>query len=256
MEYFIWVIVAILVTWFFVISFRKLRKPPFILNREHESILEAKVPFYRELGPEEKKEFSRRLQHFLSTTRITGVKTRVEDLDRILICASAIIPIFRFPNWKYTNLGEVLLYPDSFSDDFRQSGPERNLLGIVGTGPLQRVMVLSKQELMNGFDPESGKSNTALHEFVHLVDKTDGATDGVPEAIMNRAYVLPWLKLMHQKIREIEEGNSDINPYGATNESEFLAVAAEYFFKHPELLRENHPELYAMLEKIFMPGGE
>ena len=54
-----------------------------------------------------------------------------------------------------------------------------------------------------------------------------------------------------QKIDEIYKGKSDINPYGATNKSEFFAVISEYFFERPKLLQDKHPELYGYLEKIF-----
>jgi Mlc titration factor MtfA (ptsG expression regulator) len=39
--------------------------------------------------------------------------------------------------------------------------------------------------------------------------------------------------------------------YGATNEIEFFAVISEYFFKQPELLKANHPELYEILGRIY-----
>ena len=58
---------------------------------------------------------------------------------------------------------------------------------------------------------------------------------------------------MQEKIKEIIDDRSDINPYGATNEAEFFAVVSEYFFERPELLKEKHPELYELLLKIFHP---
>jgi Mlc titration factor MtfA (ptsG expression regulator) len=93
--------------------------------------------------------------------------------------------------------------------------------------------------------------NTAIHEFVHLLDKSDGATDGIPESLMAHEYTVPWLKMMHREMRRIEEGKSDINPYALTNEAEFLAVAAEYFFEKPEKFQHMHPELYQMLSLVF-----
>lgn len=56
---------------------------------------------------------------------------------------------------------------------------------------------------------------------------------------------------MHKNIKEIRADKSDINPYATTNQQEFFAVAAEYFFERPQLMKEKHPELYEMLEKIF-----
>jgi Mlc titration factor MtfA (ptsG expression regulator) len=221
------------------------------LDDESRALLREHVVFYTELDDAQKAIFETRMLHFLNTTRITGVNTVVEQLDRILIGASAIIPIFGFADWEYMNLNEVLLYPDSFSHDFAQQGDERTILGIVGDGPYQNIMILSKHELRQGFLNKTGKNNTAIHEFVHLVDKTDGAVDGLPESLMAKQYVLPWLNLMQKKMQEIVSNESDINPYGATKQAEFFAVVSEYFFEQPDLLQEKHPDLYMLLTKIF-----
>lgn len=218
---------------------------------EQRVLLKEYVAFYNQLNEPKQVEFENRMQHFLKSTRITGVNTDVEELDKVLVAASAIIPIFGFPDWEYINLNEVLLYPDSFNEQFAQEGDERTTLGVVGDGPYQNIMILSKHELRQGFLNKTGKNNTAIHEFVHLIDKTDGAVDGIPEFLVERQYVIPWLNLMHGKIKDIMMDKSDINPYGATNEAEFFAVASEYFFERPDLLHEKHPELYELLTKIF-----
>ena len=201
--------------------FSKKKRPivnPDPIDNDEKTILKEYVAFYNELDDVKKVEFENRMQHFLSATRITGVNTEVETLDKILVAASAIIPIFGFHDWEYINLNEVLLYPDSFNEKFAQEGDERTTLGIVGDGPFQNIMILSKHELRQGFINKSGKNNTAIHEFVHLIDKTDGAVDGLPEFLVSKQYVLPWLNLMRRKINEIRNDESDINPYGATNE--------------------------------------
>lgn len=216
-------------------------------------ILAEQVPFYQQLNEFKQKEFEDRVQQFLAQVKITGIKTTVEDIDRMLIAASAVIPIFNFPGWEYVNLHEVLLYPDSFDHEFEQQGGGRNILGMVGNGSLNHVMILSRHELRQAFNNKTGKTNAAIHEFVHLVDKTDGTINGVPQFILEQKYIMPWLQLMHREITMIRENRSDIDPYGATNEAEFFAVVSEYFFERPDLLQQKHPELYELLVKIFMP---
>ena len=214
-------------------------------------ILQEEVPFYQQLNAQQQASFQERLQQFLAGVKITGVKTEVEDIDRVLIAASAIIPIFNFEGWRYVNLHEILLYPDSFSHDFEQQGNGRDILGMVGSGSMNNIMILSQYELRQAFSNKTGKSNTAIHEFAHLVDKTDGSIDGIPNFILSKQYLRPWLQRMQEEITLIKNDNSDINPYGASNEAEFFAVVSEYFFERPELLQEKHPELYELLKKIF-----
>lgn len=250
------ILVIFVLAIFYMVTFLKKKKvkvtepvPALLKN-----ILLQEVPFYQQLSENRQKQFEERVAHFLTQVKITGVKTVVEDLDRVLIAASAIIPIFNFPGWEYPNLNEVLLYPDSFDHEFEQQGEGRNILGMVGSGALNQVMILSQFELRQSFLNETGKNNTAIHEFVHLIDKTDGEIDGLPESLLHKQYIKPWLQLMQEKIKEIINDQSDIDPYGATNEAEFFAVVSEYFFERPELLKDNHPELYELLLKVFHPA--
>ena len=241
----------------FIFLFKMKKKPTVTVTSveptadSYKQILSEQVPFYQQLDDTRKTEFENRVQQFLSQVKITGVNTVVEDLDKVLIAASAVIPIFNFPGWEYIHLHEVLLYPDSFNHEFEQQGNSRDVLGMVGSGALNHVMILSQHQLRQAFINKTGKDNTAIHEFVHLVDKTDGDIDGIPAFILEKKYIQPWLQLMQHEIKLINENESDINPYGATNEAEFFAVVSEYFFERPKLLKEKHPELYELLEKIF-----
>lgn len=214
-------------------------------------ILTKKVAFYNTLSPDEKTRFEFKIQEFLLNYRITGIQVEVELIDQLLIASSAVIPIFQFPKWRYTNLFEILLYPAMFNESFETTGPGRNILGMVGTGYMEGKMILSKPALHHGFDNDSDKKNTALHEFIHLIDKSDGVIDGIPSLLLERPYVIPWLELINEKIEEIYNRKSDINPYGGTNKIEFFAVASEYFFERPKLLAKKHPELYQLLVEIF-----
>ncbi len=224
------------------------------LNNNLKQLLAEHVSYYQKLDATGKVKFESMVAAFIQNIRIEGVGLEVTDLDRVLVAASGVIPVFGYQEWKYTNLTNVILYPDAFNNDFQFEGEDdgsRNMLGMVGSGYMNGQMLLSRASLIKGFSASSGKQNTGIHEFVHLLDKADGATDGVPEHLLGHDYATPWLKMMHQEMNRIEKGNSDINPYGTTNEAEFLAVASEYFFEKPEQLQNKHPDLYRQLSRIF-----
>lgn len=222
------------------------------LPENFRKLLEEHVAFYRSLNQESKLRFEEMIKDFLSYVSIEGVNTTVEDLDKLLVASSAVIPIFGFNNWHYYNLTTVLLFEDAFTaDKFSTTDKERNTLGMVGTGAMQQMMILSKPALRLGFKNETDKNNTGIHEFVHLLDKADGETDGIPEQLLQKQYSIPWLNHMNSAIAEIKKGKSDINIYGATSKTEFFAVAAEYFFERPDLLQQKHPELFDLLEQTF-----
>jgi len=247
--------VTLLIVIVILIAF-KIRTPKiiFILPENYKDLLNDYVKFYRELDEDGKEKFEKRIEQFLSAVQITGVNAEVEDIDRLLIAAGAIIPVYGIPDWQYINLHEILLYPGTFNADFEQHGTDRSIAGMVGTGPLQHVMVITKWQLRQGFINNNDSRNTAIHEFVHLIDKMDGTVDGVPEIILERKYTAQWKSMMEATIHQMKTYGSDIDMYGATNHAEFFAVISEYFFEQPELLKANHPELYEMLMRIYKTG--
>jgi len=220
-------------------------------SNDWRKILTDKVGFYEDLPSKEKERFEQEILNFLGKIAITGVEMEIDDTDRLLVAASAVIPLFGFPQLRYRNLSEVLLYKGTFNADYQTGGEARNVLGQVGPGNMNRLMILSLPALHAGFENEKSKNNVGIHEFVHLIDKADGGTDGIPESLMQKQYVLPWLHLVRSETERIKQDESDINPYAATNEAEFLSVASEYFFSRPELFEEKHPELYALMTKIY-----
>jgi len=237
----------------------KKKKKEFLLKEvvvpEHwHKILNKKILFYQKLSADEQKVFCTKMARFLEKTTIEAIHFKIEELDTLLIAASAIIPVFRFTNWHYTNLTTVLIYPDYFDEElqFDKKTKDRNIGGLVGTGRFEGQMILSRKALYLGFSNKTDKGNTAIHEFIHLLDKSDGVIDGIPAILLDKQYIIPWMQLVHQKMEEINKNTSDIRNYGGTSEIEFLAVAGEYFFERPKLLKRKHPELYKMLSACFM----
>jgi Mlc titration factor MtfA (ptsG expression regulator) len=218
-------IALFLVVLLVLLAFQPRRKKQFALPGNYRELLEQYVHFYAQLSEQRKKHFEERMLK--------------------------IIPVFNIWDWEYVYLKEILVYPGNFNIDFDQYGMERHVLGMVGTGAMQNVMIISKWELRESFINRQNKRNTAIHEFIHLVDKMDGTVDGVPEILLERTHVEQWKQLLQSAIEKIQRGESDIDPYAATNAGECFAVCAEYFFEQPEEFRHHHPELCRWMEKIF-----
>ena len=216
-----------------------------------KTILNEKIVFYSSLSIHEKELFEFKIQEFLANIKIIGVDTDINITDKLLVASSAIIPIFKFENWIYPNIEEIIIYPDRFNHQFERSGKGRNILGMVGTHYMDGKMILSKKALHLGFENETDKRNTAIHEFVHLIDKVDGSIDGIPEVLLQKQYILPWIELIKQKLEELQTNKSDIDAYAGLNPAEFYAVVSEYFFERPKLLSQKHPQLYRILKQMF-----
>jgi len=241
----------------------RMRRRVAILSRpfagEWDRILTERVAFYTALKEGDRDRFRKMVSVFLGETRITGINVEVDDECRLLVAASAIIPVFGFPVWEYSMLREVLIYPHRFDGDDGLSGEDANTLGMVGgTGSaINGLMILSKPDLYRGFEQHGDRHNVGIHEFAHLVDKADGAIDGIP-AGMPRECIGPWVRLVREELDSRRDatgkrrhGGTDIPEYAYTNEQEFLAVTTEYFFESPENLAERHPEIYNLLHRAF-----
>ena len=229
---------------------RRLRIMKLPFPASWEQVLQSHVAFFQSLPDHEKERFRQLVKVFLDEVRITGIRTEVDDTIRVLVAASAVIPIFGFHDWEYHRLGEVLVYPNSFGEKYQSTGnADENILGMVGLKHLRGVMILSKPSLLGGFDCLSSKDNVGIHEFTHLVEQEE-VEHGLPPEIPWQT-VKHWVQYVQQELSHPPRNRSYINSYAYTNEHEFFAVLAEYFFKSPDLLQKKDPQLYAMLRKMF-----
>jgi len=225
---------------------KKIASAPF--PEEWRAILSELVLFYRMLGEDERHYFEKKVQIFLAEKIITGIGTEIDDSTRLLIASAAIIPVFKIEDWEYDTLGEILVYPDRFDENYNFKSGDRDVLGMV----VQHTssLIISKKELFKGFMCMEG-GNTAIHEFIHKIDEEDGDIDGLPVLMLNKNEISEWKRIRSSEMEKLESGRSDLDSYALTGESEFLAVAGEYFFEHPEKMKERNPELYNILKTIF-----
>lgn len=223
-----------------------------IWQNDWSLFLQKNVSFYCRLSDSDKTCFEQRCILFWQSTKIEGSQdVEVTDKDKLLVAASAIIPVWSFTDWHYFNIKSVILLPGLFNENYQYGMPDSRISGMVGTGAMAGKMALSKPDLHHGFSNEADKKNVGIHEFVHLIDMADGQTDGFPERVTQYEYCAPWFEFVHHKINEIDDGNSNINDYGATNSAEFFAVTSEYFFERPKMLKRKHPKLYEYLSAFY-----
>ena len=123
--------------------FQPKRKDVFSWPENYRDLLNDYVVFYSRLNEAGKKQFEEKFEKYLSAIRITGANAAVEDLDRVLIGAAAVIPAFSIPDWEYINLREVLVYPGHFNTEFEQHGHDRTVSGMVGASGLGLPMPLA-----------------------------------------------------------------------------------------------------------------
>jgi Mlc titration factor MtfA (ptsG expression regulator) len=215
-----------------------------------ESILQTHVAFFRALDGAGQTRFRHLVQIFLDEVRVTGIRTEVDDTVRVLVAASAVIPIFGFHDWSYHRLHEVLIYPDSFDDAYRtDGGKQETILGMAGLHHLSGVMILSKPALLAGFDHPSRHHHLGVHEFAHLVER-ETRDYGIPPEVPWMA-VRQWMRFVAKELDHPSRHRARLDTYAYTNEHEFFAVLSEYFFTSPASLERRDPALYALMRDLF-----
>jgi hypothetical protein len=185
------------------------------------------------------------LRIFVAEKRITGVGVEVTDELRLLVGASAVTLSLGWPDYEWDQVTEVLLYPQDFDRDY---GFEREELS--GEAHPWGTVILSVPALLESFEDPDDAYHVGIHEFAHLLDVDQTQFHGIPMGLDPRRHA-EWLELVEKESERLRRGKSVLDPYGAEDAVEFLAVAVEAFFEAPLALRQRHRELYAMLAEYF-----
>jgi MtfA peptidase len=215
-----------------------------------EQTLRSHVRFFEALSDRKKARFRDMVKVFLDEVRITGVRTEVDDTIRVLVAASAVIPVFGFDDWEYHRLRAVLVYPTEFGEDYQTPRePGASILGLAGVEHNAGHVILSKPHLLAGFDNPNVPYQVGVHEFTHVVEDEEAHRGLPPEVPLH--VVQRWVEFVARELAHPRANRVYVREYAYTNPREFFAVLAEYFFKSPEVVREKDPKLYQLLRKMF-----
>lgn len=247
------VISIIAALWFWRINTRKKspRKAKVQLSVNDKHWMKDHISFYKRLNKQDKIIFEDRVGIFIADVIITEIgKEKPEKETCIYVAASAVIAFWGLPYYNYGNLREVLVYPSNFDMD-----NSLNKRGIVNGkvhhgGLMNNTMILSLPALETGFQIDNDKKNVGIHEFSHLLDKSDGVIDGIPEYLGEEDKKI-WVGLMKEAMDNIKANKSSIPAYGGTSEAEFFAVVTTYYKECPSLLKIKNRPLFEFLDEYF-----
>ena len=177
-----------------------------------------------------------------------------EPMRQLVAFQAAILVLHRGPA-AYRPLHAVLLYPDEFvvaQRDEDESGVVHEGEQVLSGQTVDTdCIVLSWVDVQQACHHDDGY-NVVLHEFAHLLDHVAGGQlsrrDGDPDG--------GWHDVMEAEYRRLcEQVDADeatlIDPYGSQDPAEFFAVCTETFFGLPQELRRQHPQLYALLQRLY-----
>lgn len=210
-------------------------------------ILAGQVPFYRGLGEEERRRLEDRIKVFVYTKSFSSPnQLAVTEEMKVVVAATACRLTMNMPWEDYAQVRRVSVRAGEFTG--------RSGKAVIGRGGRWKVVV-SWPDLVAGLaEPDDG-DNVGYHEFAHALDGADGDLDGEAPGPVSDIYQV-WTEVMSSGREEVvcalrENIDSPIDGYAAKSDSEFFAVATEWFFERPDELRERLPAVYDVLSRFY-----
>lgn len=220
----------------------------------------VRYPFLQRRDPADAAELRRLTSLFLDRKEFSASgDLRLTDAMVVAIAAQACLPVLRLGLSRYDSFVGIVVHADQVvarrevaDDDGIVHAYDEVLAGeAMAGGPV----MLSWCDVRAGGRDTAQAYNVVIHEFAHVLDLGNGASDGVPmlppelpEAQWRRTLAEAFA---HLSARVHEQAATTLDPYGAEGEDEFFAVASEAFFVIPQGMRDEHPDLYAIFTRYY-----
>lgn len=220
----------------------------------------AKLAILQGLTSMEKAQLRELTTQFLYEKQFFGARElRLDDTMHLIVAVQACLPVLGLGIDCLSGWTEIIVYPEAF----RISRDQRDTIGVVhhqeqeliGESWSRGPLILSWDSIEHEMHGKPSGRNVVIHEIAHKLDMLNGPADGFPP-LHRDMIITEWSTALsaayENLVRQVEHHHDmGINPYGATSPAEFFAVISEYFFRSPEALHENFPEVYRQLQHYY-----
>jgi Mlc titration factor MtfA (ptsG expression regulator) len=212
---------------------------PQALTNDYSAIINRVLPYYSKLSEVNKQRFLKRVYNFRKskTFHFSGLEPREEIT--ILISAAAVQVSFGLKNYRLPFFTDIYVLSDAY---LALNAREQYIGHVSPTG-----IYISWKHFVQGFADYSDGVNVALHEMAHALHHENFINEtGIDWDFRQDFDKLPTIygPLMS---KALVERRSYLRGYAFTNFHEFWAVSVEYFFENPQYIKDNLPQLYAIL---------
>ena len=229
-----------------------------------DAIIDDNVVLARALDPARRQRLRERVAVFIEETWWEGCGgLELTEEMQVTIAAQACLLTLDRDDELFTDVSSILVYPSTVVTPprplafFEQPrAPVGHARAVIGEAMLGGPVVLAWDAVLAGGRGEV-PGNVVLHELAHKLDMASGRVDGTPP-LGRRAERERWARVCEEAFARhraaVEAGwPTSIDPYGATNEAEFFAVATETYFTRPVELALDNGELFELLADFY--GG-
>ena len=220
----------------------------------------VRYPFLKQRNPADQAELRRLTSLFLDRKEFSAAGgLRMTNDVVVAIAAQAVLPVLKLGLDRYDGFVGIVVHPqpvrvrrEHLDEDGVQHEYDEELAGeAMAGGPV----MLSWTDVRSSGRHPGPAYNVVIHEFAHVLDLADGASDGTPLLPPNLPRAT-WAAVMAQAFEQFgerlaQDQASVLDPYGETGPDEFFAVASETFFVLPQGLRDEDPALYKLLGRFY-----
>ncbi|SRX54513.1 zinc-dependent peptidase [Aequorivita sp. CIP111184] len=215
------------------------------LTTSQVKILISNFEFYNKLSEKHKKQFQHRIAQFLSEKQYIGRgELIVTEQMKILVAAIACMLSFGRKNYKYSLINFILIYPAEFYSTVNNNFHKGEF------NPKERALVLSWKDFEEGFQISNDNLNVGIHEFMHAMQLEAKNRGDIDSARFTKQFKNILNLLTKQEVKDQLDKTKFFRAYAFTNQYEFMAVLAEYFFESPQDFKTLFPKLYDYTKKL------
>lgn len=214
------------------------------LEPEQLTILENEFPFYSELSPKYQKEFEHRLAKFIESKEFIGQEgLLITEQMRVLIGAKGCQLSFGRKHYLYPLIKYILIFPEPFYSIVSKNYHKGEF------NPSTRILAISWRDFSDGYHLVNDNRDLAIHEFMHAMQLESIKFNDLDSLRFERQFKNIMQLLIDPEVRtKLDMGY--FRDYAFTNQYEFMAVLAEYFFETPEQFKDQFPKLYDYVKRL------
>ncbi len=209
------------------------------MYRQYHLLLLSGNPYYRKLPVELKQRFLQRTYAFMLSKDFHYVELLKENRIPFLISAVAVQITFGLNNYLLDYFKDIYVMRTNYHFGLSNIPYEGHVSS--------KGIYLSWNNFEQAFNDYADGNNVGLHEMAHALTYVNfNAKDGIDNYFSKR--FKEFSKTGRRIFNEMQTGTVNmLGSYAATNYHEFWAVCIENFFERPQLLQNQHPDLYLEL---------
>ena len=212
---------------------------PADVSNNYAEIISRVLPYFNQLNESNKQKFLNRVYNFRKIKSFHFHGMDAVDEVEILVSAAAVQVSLGLKNYLLPFFKNIHILADAYQ---AIDSKETYIGHVAPTG-----IYISWKYFVRGFADYSDGVNVALHEMAHALHHENFIREtGVDWDFRKDFEKLPAV-FGPMVTQAILQKKSYLRGYAFTNFQEFWAVCVEYFFENSQGLKDNLPQLYAIL---------